>query len=539
MLDYKLYEMLDKDIESEIDKVLDGKSTEDVVGAVDDISQKFQTGSILIGKVLRVIRDDVVVDVGYKSEGRISLEEFDGQTPEVGADVEVLLDALEDNTGLIVLSKKKADRIRGWEYIITHYKEDDNITGKVSRKIRGGLLVDVGVPVFLPASQVDIRRIPDIGIFLNKEIECKIIKIDESRRNIVVSRRKLIEDERHSQKTELFTKINVDDVVKGTVKNIADFGAFVDIGGIDGLLHITDMSWGRINHPSEMLKIDQEIDVKILKIDHDLERVALGLKQKSDSPWETFEARFPIGSKINGKVVNVTSYGAFVEIEEGVEGLVHVSQMSWDKRIAHPTDVVNVGDEIETVIMAVDLEKKEISLGMKQASGDPWEEIEAKYAPGTIVTGIVRNLTSYGAFIELDPGVDGLLHVKDLSWTQKVNAPNEMLEKDQEVEVKVLYIDQERHRVALGLKQMDEDPWENKIPEKYPLGSVANATITKLTNFGAFAKLEDGLEGLLHISEMSEDKVDNPSDVIKEGDTVEVTVIKMDRQERRISLSMR
>jgi small subunit ribosomal protein S1 len=539
MLDYKIFEMLNKGLEEEVQKVLAGKTTEDVVGVVDDIAQKFQTGSILIGKILRVIRDDVVVDVGYKSEGRISLSEFDGNVPEVGSDVEVLLDALEDETGLIVLSKKKADRIRGWERIITHYKEGDNITGTVSRKIRGGLLVDVGVPVFLPASQVDIRRIPDIGVFLNQEIECKIIKIDESRRNIVVSRRKLIEDERHSQKTELFTRISVGDVVAGVVKNIADFGAFVDIGGIDGLLHITDMSWGRINHPSEMLKIDQEIDVKILKIDNELERVALGLKQKSESPWDSFEERFPIGSKIVGKVVNVTSYGAFVEIEEGVEGLVHVSQMSWDKRIAHPTDVVNVGDEIETVIMAVDLEKKEISLGMKQASGDPWEEIESKYSPGTIVNGIVRNLTSYGAFVELDPGVDGLLHVKDLSWTKKVNAPGEVLEKDQEIEVKVLYIDQERHRVALGLKQMEEDPWENKIPEKYPLGSVANAMITKLTNFGAFAELEDGLEGLLHVSEMSEDMVSNPSDVLKEGETVEVTVIKMDRQDRRISLSMR
>ena len=374
MLDYKIKEQLDKDIDLEVQKVLGSKKTAEIIGEVDDISQKFQSGSILIGKVLRVIRDDVVVDVGYKSEGRIGLDEFNNKVPEVGSDVEVLLDALEDETGMIVLSKKKADRIRGWERIISEYKEGDNITGFVSRKIRGGLLVDVGVPVFLPASQVDIRRIPDIGIFLNQEIECKIIKIDESRKNIVVSRRKLIEEARNSQKTELFSKIAVDDVVKGTVKNIADFGAFVDIGGIDGLLHITDMSWGRINHPSEMLKIDQEIDVKILKIDHELERVALGIKQKTDSPWESIEERYPIGSKIFGKVVNVTSYGAFVEIEEGVEGLVHVSQMSWDKRIAHPTDVVNVGDEIETVVMAIDLEKKEISLGMKQAAGDPWEE---------------------------------------------------------------------------------------------------------------------------------------------------------------------
>jgi len=540
MLDYSIIQKLDQDLDLEVQKVLGGKTTDDVVDVVDDLAQKFQTGNILVGKVLRVIRDDVVIDVGYKSEGRISIEEFTKGVPEVGDDVEVLLDALEDDSGLIVLSKKKADRIRGWEHIIQNYKEGDNIVGRVSRKIRGGLLVDVGVPVFLPASQVDIRRIPDIGIFLGKEIECKIIKIDESRRNIVVSRRKLIEDERDSQKTELFARIVVGDIVAGVVKNIADFGAFVDIGGVDGLLHITDMSWGRINHPSELLKIDQEIEVKILKIDNELERVALGIKQKFESPWETIVERYPIGSKLVGKkVVNVTSYGAFIEIEEGIEGLVHVSQMSWDKRIAHPTDVVNVGDEVETIVMEIDVEKKEISLGMKQAAGDPWAEMEAKYAPGTIVTGIIRNLTNYGAFVELDPGVDGLLHVKDISWTQKVNNPAEVLEMDQEVEVKVLYIDQERHRVALGLKQMEEDPWENKIPEKYPLGAALKAKITKLTNFGAFVELEDGLEGLLHVSEISDSEVSDPSDIFKEGEEIEVTVIKMDREERRISLSMR
>jgi small subunit ribosomal protein S1 len=540
MLDHSVYAKLDQGIDEEIEKVLGGKDPEEFVNIVDDMSSRYKVGGILKGKVIRLISDDVVVDVGYKSEGRIDINEF-ATVPEVGEEVEVLLEALEDETGLIVLSKRKADRIRGWEHIIAHYKEGDVIEGHVSRKIRGGLLVDVGVPVFLPASQVDIRRIADIGTFLGQKIDCKIIKIDEARRNIVVSRRKLIEEARSSQKSELFSSIKVGDTRKGVVKNIADFGAFVDIGGVDGLLHITDMSWGRVNHPSEVVSLDEEIEVVILKVDLDMERVALGMKQKTGNPWEDIESRYPIGEKIMGKVINVTNYGAFIELEPGVEGLVHVSQMSWNKRIAHPSDLLQPGDEIEVVVLKIELEKEKqtISLGLKQAEGDPWDAIEERFPIGSTVKGTVRSLTNYGAFIEIEPGIDGLLHVKDISWTKRINEPAECLEKDMELEVQVLQIDRERRRIALGLKQMTEDPWENEIPEKYPLGSVVKAKITKVTSFGAFADLDGDIEGLLHVSEISDKPVNDPADVIHEGDEVEVTILKLDRQERRISLSMR
>ncbi|MGE4158687.1 MAG: 30S ribosomal protein S1 [Planctomycetota bacterium] len=539
MLDYKIHEQLDSNIDGEIDKVIGQKNFDELEALVDNLSSRFQTGKVQKGRVIRLLDDEVVVDVGYKSEGRINAEEFNGKLPAVGDEVEVLLETLEDATGMIVLSKKKADRIRGWDNIIKNYKEGDTINGLVTRKIRGGLLVDVGVPVFLPASQVDIRRIAEIGIFISQTIECKIIKIDEARRNIVVSRRKLIEEQRDSQKSELFSQLKVGDIRKGIVKNIAEFGVFVDIGGVDGLLHITDMSWGRVGHPSELVKLDQEIEVKILKIDHELERVALGLKQKGGSPWDNIAERYPINERFQGKVVSLTNYGAFVELEGGVEGLVHISQMSWNRRISHPSEVVKPGDIVEVVVIGIDAEKKEISLGIKQAAGDPWESLETKYPTGTVVKGIVRNLTNYGAFVEIEPGIDGLLHVKDITWTKRITVPADLLQKDQELEVKVLGIDRERHRVSLGLKQLEEDPWENVIPEKYPLGSNVTGKVSKLAPFGAFVQLDEELEGLLHISEISDRPLTDPGEILKEGQDVEVTIIKLDRGERRISLSMR
>jgi small subunit ribosomal protein S1 len=500
--------------------------------------QNFEIGGIVKGKVIEIVGDQVVVDVGYKSEGLVPLGEWEDEPPPApGQDVEVLLEGMEDETGEIVLSRKKAHRMRAWENVIAKYHEGDVVKGKVTRKIKGGLLVDIGVNVFLPASQVDIRRPSDIADYIDQEIECMILKIDEGRRNIVVSRRKLIEEMRAKQKEKLLAEIEPGQVRMGTVKNIADFGAFVDLGGIDGLLHITDMSWGRINHPSDMLKIDDQIEVMVLHVDKDREKIALGLKQKSASPWEDVEKKYPVGTRVLGEVVNVMSYGAFVKLEEGIEGLVHISEMSWTKRINHPSELVNIGDKIEVVVLGINKEKQEISLGMKQTQTNPWDQVAGKYPPGTMIEGTVRNLTNYGAFIEIEEGIDGLLHISDMSWTRKIGHPNEVLEKGQRVSCQVLNVDQERKRIALGLKQLREDPWETDIPDRYHPGDVVKGKVTKLTNFGVFVELEPGLEGLLHISELADHKVDSPEEVVKVGDAIEVKILRVDRSERKIGLS--
>jgi small subunit ribosomal protein S1 len=444
---------------------------------------------------------------------------------------------MEDDTGEIVLSRKKAHRMRAWEMVISKYHENDVVKGRVTRKIKGGLLVDIGVNVFLPASQVDIRRPSDIADYIDQDIECMILKIDESRRNIVVSRRKLIEITREQQKKQLLEEIEVGQIRKGTVKNIADFGAFVDLGGIDGLLHITDMSWGRINHPSDMLKIDDQIEVMVLHVDKDREKIALGLKQKSASPWENVADKYPVGTRVVGEVVNVMSYGAFVKLEEGIEGLVHISEMSWTKRINHPSELVNIGDKIEVVVLGINKDKQEISLGMKQTQVNPWDQVASKYPPGTMVEGTVRNLTNYGAFIEIEEGIDGLLHISDMSWTRKIGHPNELLEKGQRITCQVLNVDQDRKRIALGLKQLKEDPWESDIPSRYEPGDVVKGKVTKLTNFGVFVELEPGHEGLLHISELADHKVDSPEEVVRVGDEIEVKILRVDRGERKIGLS--
>jgi small subunit ribosomal protein S1 len=500
--------------------------------------QSFEIGRIVSGRVVEVVGDQVVVDVGYKSEGLVSLGEWEDEPPpRPGESVEVLLEGMEDETGEIVLSRKKAHRMRAWEMVISRYHEGDVVKGRVTRKIKGGLLVDIGVNVFLPASQVDIRRPSDIADYIDQEIECMILKIDESRRNIVVSRRKLIEITREQQKKQLLEEIAVGQVRKGTVKNIADFGAFVDLGGIDGLLHITDMSWGRINHPSDMLKIDDQVEVMVLHVDKEREKIALGLKQKSPSPWENVERKYPVGTRVIGEVVNVMSYGAFVKLEEGIEGLVHISEMSWTKRINHPSELVNIGDRIEVVVLGINKEKQEISLGMKQTQVNPWDQVAGKYPPGTMVEGTVRNLTNYGAFIEIEEGIDGLLHISDMSWTRKIGHPNEILEKGQRISCQVLNVDQDRKRIALGLKQLRDDPWETDIPSRYEPGDVVKGKVTKLTNFGVFVELEPGLEGLLHISELADHKVDSPEEVVKVGDEIEVKILRVDRGERKIGLS--
>jgi small subunit ribosomal protein S1 len=499
----------------------------------------FESGSVVSGRVVRVVGSDAIIDVGFKSEGSVPLEEFDGNKVEVGQQVDVLLEAVEDETGLVILSKRKADRIKGWERVLTQYKEGDVVKGRVSRKIKGGLLVDIGVPVFLPASQVDIRRPSDVSSYIGQEISCKILKIDADRRNIVVSRRRLIEEEREHAKQRLLSEMHVGQNREGLVKNIADFGAFVDLGGIDGLLHITDMAWGRVGHPSEVVSIDQKVQIKVLSIDREKEKVALGLKQRSASPWHNIEARYPIGSKVKGEVVNITPYGAFVKLEEGIEGLVHVSEMSWTRRVNHPSEVVNAGDGVEVVVLAIDKAKQEISLGMKQTAVNPWTLVKEKYPTGTQVEGTVQNLANYGAFIEIEEGIDGLLHVTDMSWTQKIGHPSEVLQKGQKIKCVVLSVDQDKKRVALGLKQMEEDPWERKIPEKYVAGEIVRGKVTKVTNFGVFVELESGLEGLLHVSELADHKVESPEEVVKPGQDLEVKILRVDMQERKIGLSLK
>ena len=499
----------------------------------------FSTDTILKGRVLDIMNDDVIVDVGYKSEGVISKSEFENpEEIDIGDEVEVLLEAVEDDAGSIVLSKRKADRLRGWERIIANNKEGDAVRGRVVRKIKGGLVVDIGVPVFLPASQVSIRRHADISEFIGQEIEGKIIKIDEARMNIVISRRRLIEEQRDAMKRQLMQEIGEGQIRRGIVKNIADFGAFVDLGGIDGLLHITDMSWGRVGHPSEVVRIDQELDVVILKVDQERERIALGLKQLTPSPWKRVDDRYPLGTRVQGEVTNIVNYGAFVKLEEGLEGLVHISEMSWTKRINHPSELLNVGDPVEVIVLDINKEKKEISLGMKQTETNPWDLVESKYPPGTVIEGEVRNLTNYGAFVEIEEGIDGLLHVSDMSWTKKVSHPSEVVNKGDKVRAMVLSVDQDKKRVALGAKQLVSDPWRDDIPMRYGIGTVVDGKVTKLTNFGVFVELEEELEGLLHVSELTEERGKSPEEVVNVGDAVRVKVIRVDPEDRKIGLTL-
>lgn len=509
---------------------------------------EIETGKIVDGVVVRVENDFVIVDVGYKSEGAIPVSEWeeDQELPKVGDSVKVFVDDLEDamtaeevqSRGMIVLSKRKAAKIEAWNEVMENHKEGDVVTGTVSKKIKGGLLVDIGgVSVFLPASQVDVRRPADINEFIGNPIDCMILKIDSARRNIVVSRRELIERDRRDKKVKILNELEVGQIREGTVKNIAEFGAFIDLGGIDGLLHITDMSWGRITDPKELVSIDQKIEVMVLNIDHEKEKISLGLKQKTPSPWEGVEEKYPVGSKVRGTVVNVMSYGAFVKLEEGVEGLVHISEMSWTKRINHPNELLNVGDEIDVVILGINKEKQEISLGIKQTMNNPWETVDQKYPVGSKVKGVVRNLTNYGAFVEIEEGVDGLLHISDMSWVRKITHPSEVVKKNEEIECVVTSVDKKSRRIALGLKQMTEDPWVTRIPAKYRPGQIVVGKVTKITNFGVFISLEDDLEGLLHISELANHKVDNPEDVCKVGDDIEVMVLRVDSADRKIGLS--
>jgi small subunit ribosomal protein S1 len=544
MVDFNLIAdmgIVDTDVEALIrsqtsDALADGNMDDILAGEM----QSFSKGKILNGKVVGKAGDDAIIDVGLKSEGLVNKSEFDNwDTLAAGDKLEVLLEDLDDGSGILKLSKRKADRIRGWERILETCSEGQIIEGRGMRKIKGGLLVDIGVPVFLPASQVDVRRPSDLSEFIGRTVRAEVIKIDRERRNIVISRRKVIERERNDVRSKLMEGLTEGAIIKGTVTNIADFGAFIDLGGIDGLLHITDMSWGRVNHPSELVKPGEEIEVKVLRIDREREKIALGLKQKDISPWEEVEANFPLNGRVSGKVVSLVSYGAFIELTEGIEGLVHVSEMSWTRRINHPSEMLEPGDEVEVVVLDINREKHEISLGIKQTELNPWELVAEKFPPGTVIEGQVRNLTNYGAFIEIEPGIDGLLHVSDMSWTEKVAHSNEKYKKNDTVECVVLDIDQDKQRVGLGVKQLTEDPWASAIPEAYKPGMVVHGTVTKLTNFGVFVELEEGLEGLLHISELSDEKVNDPTEVVKPGDNVDVKILRVDVEDRKIGLSLK
>jgi len=499
----------------------------------------FAAGDIVKGTIIEVRSKEVLVDIGYKSEGAIPGNEFDDiKTVNAGDIIDVLIERLEDREGMVVLSKEKAEFKQNWEKILSICNEGGTITGRVKGVVKGGLLVNIGVEAFLPASQIDVTPPKSLTSYVGNTYEYKVVKINQERQNIVLSRRELIEQERSEKRAKLLSEMTPGDIRKGTVKNITDFGAFIDLNGLDGLLHITDMSWGRINHPSEMLTIGQEIDVVVLDINYEKERVSLGLKQKLANPWDDIETKYPVSAKVQGRVVNLVPYGAFVELEPGVEGLVHVTELSWTKRIAKPSDVLSQDQQIEAVVLGINRDEQKISLGIRQLEANPWDEALEKYPPGTKVCGKIRNLTSYGAFIELEEGLDGMIHVSDISWTRKINHPSEVLKKGDEVEAVVLEIDKANQRISVGVKQLSQDPWES-IDTYYKVGDLVTGSVTKLASFGAFVGLEHDIDGLVHISQVSEERVEKIKNVLKVGEDVTARVIKIDRADRRIGLSIK
>jgi small subunit ribosomal protein S1 len=502
--------------------------------------QDVEEGEVVRGRIVAVNDTEVLVDVGYKSEGTIPIEEFhrSGIVPIIDSEIEVYLEMKEDAEGLIVLSKEKADKIKVWDVITRAYEKGTPIEGKVVEVVKGGLAVDVGVKAFLPGSQVDLRPVKNLVSMVGQPIRARVIKLNRRRGNVVLSRRVVLEEEREDNRKHTLSILQEGLVLPGVVKNITDYGAFIDLGGIDGLLHITDMSWGRISHPSEMLQVGDTIEVMVLHFDRETGRVSLGYKQRGPDPWESVEQRFPAGSRHHGKVVSLTNYGAFIELENGVEGLVHVSEMSWTRRVRHPSKLVNVGDEVEVLVLDVNRAQKRISLGMKQVEPDPWEVIEQRFQPGMRVQGKVRNLTDFGAFVELEPGIDGLLHISDMTWARNVSHPSEVLKKSQAIETVILHVDKEAKRISLGLKQIQPDPWDSVL-QKYPVGSNVKGKVVRLADFGAFVELEPGVDGLLHVSQMSHRPVARPEDIVQLGDELTLKVIRVDPNERRIGLSLR
>ncbi|MBK1878582.1 30S ribosomal protein S1 [Pelagicoccus mobilis] len=500
---------------------------------------QLKEGSIVKGTITEIRQNEVVVDIGGKSEGLVPGQEFvDLGELQIGEEIEVYLEKLEDKEGNPLLSFDKAEQKKNWENIITKCEEGSIVQGRVKGKVKGGLIVAMGVDAFLPASHIDIQPPKNLDQYVGQTYDYKVLKINLERKNIVLSRRELIEEQRASKRRDLLERVNPGDIVKGVVKNITDFGAFIDLDGMDGLLHITDMSWGRISHPSEMLKQGEEIDVMIIEINREKERVSLGLKQTKSNPWQDIEAKYPIGAKVAGKVVNLVPYGAFIEIEEGVEGLVHVTEMSWTKRITKPSELLKVGDDVEAVVLGIQKDEEKISLGIRQLDPNPWDMVVHNYPVGAHVHGKVRNITTYGAFVELEEGIDGMVHVSDMSWTRKINHPSEVLKKGDEIDAIVLDVDTGNQRISLGMKQLADDPWED-IDGRFRIGDVVTGTVSKITSFGAFVELQDHIDGLVHISQISEERVEKIKDVVDIGAEVTARVIKIDREERRLGLSIK
>jgi small subunit ribosomal protein S1 len=496
-------------------------------------------GSVISGTIMEIRPTEVVIDFGGKAEGTIPAHEFlDLGELEIGSDLEIFLERLEDRDGNPQLSFDKAEQKKNWEKIVNTCEEGSVITGRVRSKVKGGLVVNIGVDAFLPSSQVDIQAPKNLDQFVGQTFDFKVVKINRERKNIVVSRRELIEERRQDKKREILNKIKPGETRRGMVKNITDYGAFIDLDGLDGLLHITDMSWGRVSHPSEMVKTGEEITVCIIDIDQNRERVSLGLKQLSSNPWDEIERKFPINAKVRGKVVNLVPYGAFIELEEGVEGLVHVTEMSWTKRITKPSEVLNVGDEVDAVVLGIQKDDQKISLGLRQLDVNPWDMATHNYPPGARVRGKIRNLTSYGAFVELEEGIDGMVHVSDMSWTRKINNPSEMVKKGDEVDAIVIEVDIDNQRISLGMKQLTQDPWED-IDRLYKLGDVIKGKVARVAGYGAFIELENDIDGLVHISQVSEERIEKIKDHLNEGDEVSARVIKIDKEERRIGLSIK
>ena len=530
----------DKDIfdENEMQDLEGEENFEEMLKDYEQGGFELKRNDVVQGTIVQVTPDAVVVDVGYKSEGMIPLREFADEKGNINVKVGDVYDVLfgggESDSGLIVLSKEKADRQKIWNSL----EEGAVVEGRILSRIKGGLSVDIGVNAFLPGSQVDLRPVRNLDKVIGQSFDFKIIKLNKRRGNIVLSRRVLLENERESQRGETLKTLEENQVAEGIVKNLTDYGAFIDLGGIDGLLHITDMSWGRVKHPSDILAVGDKINVKVLKFDRDKERVSLGLKQIAPDPWLDVAAKYPVESKVVGKVVSLTDYGAFIELEEGVEGLIHVSEMSWTKRIKHPNKVLNIGDEVESVVLALDSENRRISLGLKQIEPNPWEVIGEKFPIGTIIEGQVKNITDFGVFVGVDEGIDGLVHISDLSWTKRIKHPSDAFKKGDLVKAVVLNIDRENERFSLGIKQLNSDPWES-VPVRYARGTIVKGKVTSVTDFGIFIELEEGIEGLIHVSELSKEKIDNPKDFAEVGTVLEAAVLQVDTIDRKIALSVK
>lgn len=519
------------------------EESQEMARLYEESFKSVEEGSVVRGRVIQVRQDGIVVDVGYKSEGIIPIDEVSQEelkSVKVGDEIEVYLEEREDSEGNIVLSKEKADKIKIWEHIEDACNKDLTVTGKVVARIKGGMTVDInGVKGFLPGSQVDLRPVRNLDSLIGQTFELKVLKVNQRRGNIVLSRRALLEQVRDKKKAETLANLTERAVIDGIVKNITEYGAFIDLGGIDGLLHITDMSWGRVSHPSELFKVGDQVKVMVLKYDRENEKVSLGLKQLSSDPWAEADKKYPVSARVRGKVVSLTDYGAFVELEQGIEGLVHVSEMSWTQKVRHPSKVLGMGDIIDAVVLSIDKDNKRISLGMKQIEPNPWDVIAEKYPVGSRIEGKVRNLTDFGAFVGLDEGIDGLIHISDISWTKHLKHPSEVLKKGQKVEAIVLSVDKEKERLSLGLKQVEQDPWDAEIPRKYRIGDNVSCKVIKITDFGVFVELEGGVEGLIHISEIDKDQHAKVEDLLKLDDEVTAKIIKVDTAERKIGLSIK